>query len=356
MRGLRLLVVLLFASFAGIATATAQGSIINQIITLPLTIKVDCDAGQSVADALISPGGPRCCGPLTVEFKGTCVEDLTIARDDVTVEGVDEDAAIVGTVYIEGASRVTLVGFTIRDSDGNGLHVRGAAAVTLDKMVVRDNFANGLFLWHGSSARIIDSSFLRNGFDGISVWGNSSVTPSGTIEANENGRVGVLVSTGSGMQGSGSVVVANDNVYGLVAQVAASVQGGSLTTNGNLVGIYLTHGTMDSALEASGNSYGAVVQRESDFFMWGGWITDSGAIAAYVDGSSIGLWHTNVDEILLIFGSKASFDGGNTIGYVACDGTVLTRGDASCSKAVDASQSVPFDGLFSMEPGSRTGP
>ncbi len=35
-------------------------------------------------------------------------------------------------------------------------------------------------------------------------------------------------------------------------------------------------------------------------------------------------------DVVLKFGSRVSFDGGNTVGTISCDGTQLIRGDVSC--------------------------
>jgi hypothetical protein len=354
-----LMLIPLFVLCAGLTTATAQEPVIDKSVPLPQTITVDCDAGQSLAAALKLPGLPRYCGPVLIEFLGACVEDVTIARDDVTIRGIHEDAAIVGTVIIEGASRVTLDGFTVRDSMVSGLRLRGGAAVTLEHIVAQDN-KNGIFLEQASTALITDSVFRRNVVDGISVWGNSSITSDGYVEASENGRAGILISTGSGMQGLGSVLANGNGVAGVAAQLGGAIQiHGSVTTNNNnYIGVYLLYegGMHAGVLDSVGNAFAAVyVEIDCNLLMQGGQIDGTGSFGMFVDSSNISLSDANVSEIFLEFGAQASFNGGNTVGAVYCDGTELIRGDAWCSKAATQDQSVEWphtaflDGPLAMD-------
>src|SRR5688572_171155 len=48
----------------------------------PISVRVDCAAGQRIGDALQSPPGP-----LTIEISGTCVEHVLITRDGVSLVG-----------------------------------------------------------------------------------------------------------------------------------------------------------------------------------------------------------------------------------------------------------------------------
>ncbi|HUF78167.1 MAG TPA: hypothetical protein VMR44_04545, partial [Thermoanaerobaculia bacterium] len=57
-----------------------------------LTVAVDCDAGDTIADALAQRADE-----LTVEITGSCVEDVTIRRDRTTLVGVAPGAEIVGS-------------------------------------------------------------------------------------------------------------------------------------------------------------------------------------------------------------------------------------------------------------------
>jgi hypothetical protein len=149
-------------------------------------------------------------------------------------------------------------------------------------------------------------------------------------------------------------------LFGLYVQLGGSVQlalEGTLTTNDNAVGgVGLWSEVLDVvALEASGNGYaGVLAEFGSDVNIDFGQIVD-GMSSVRLDESSICLSNSNIGEVYLDFGSRASFDGGNTIGAVYCDGTELIRGDAWCSKeavgvsGIERPQVPLLDGPFSME-------
>ena len=81
--------VLLFASVPAIALADRDSVI------------VDCARGRSIQDALGKKNPDR---PLTVVIRGACTENVTIQRDDVTLEG--DGGSIIGGIAIEAARRV----------------------------------------------------------------------------------------------------------------------------------------------------------------------------------------------------------------------------------------------------------
>lgn len=269
-----------------------------------LTVSVDCDAGESLASALTTRADE-----LTVELSGTCVEDVTIRRDRLTVRGATPGTAVVGVsdagtpqpaIAIEGASRVRLADFTIRDSDTRGLLVRDGASVELERMTLTRNASSGITVQDGSFARLLDVTATSNDFVGIAAWGNSSLRLGGNIVTSSNGVGGLSLSTGSGLQYAltGAVLEANDNGFvGINLQITASGQFASSTlprrviARRNNIGISLLNGSHFTGrnLEVTDNATaGVLVVGDSEFFATGDTtLDDNGLWGVLCEGQSL---------------------------------------------------------------------
>lgn len=353
------------------------------------TVAVDCDKGKTIASALEAAGDE-----LVVEIHGACHEDLVIRRDNVALVGAGEDPTLVGSLFFEGASGVLLEGFTIRDSARWGVRTRGAQLIVRNLMV-RDNAGAGITILEGSTAILEEVTADRNR-DGITTWVSSAVELVGEVRVRENLRCGMIVSSGSGLEATGTGLlvgdrlVAEDNaVCGLTVQIAAGAQFGQVIARRNgLVGVALFGGgvlsgrieasdsqigvwlgetsTVEGTVTAHDNSFAGVLAEIGSTLVLvpqpgptGSSITDNGAFGVRLDeshgnldlvdvrrngtglsldGSSGRIRRTNLlDNGLdadVTFGSRVSFDGGNQAGTVACDSTVLTRGDVSCPSGV----------------------
>lgn len=116
-------------------------------------ISVDCGAG-SIGSALARarPGGS-----LTITVVGTCTEDVTIARNDVTLQGSGQ---VVGQITVDGAQRVVITGVTVT-GPGSGIEARGNAAITVRNTTVENNAIFGIDVRQGAFA-VIDGSMIRS--------------------------------------------------------------------------------------------------------------------------------------------------------------------------------------------------
>ena len=70
----------------------------------PRVVTVDCDAEQSIQSA-VDEANPDM--PLTLIVSGTCEEDISITRGDVTIDG-SKGSALSGKVEVSKGSRVTI--------------------------------------------------------------------------------------------------------------------------------------------------------------------------------------------------------------------------------------------------------
>jgi hypothetical protein len=143
-----------------------------------------------------------------------------IRRDNVALVGAGEDPTLVGSLFFEGASGVLLEGFTIRDSERWGVRSRGAQLVVRN-LTVRDNAGGGITILDGSTAILEEVTADRNR-DGITTWVSSAVELVGEVRVRENLRCGMIVSSGSGLEATGTGLLIGDR---LVAEDNA--QGGS---------------------------------------------------------------------------------------------------------------------------------
>ena len=332
-----------------------------------LTVAVDCDAGDTIADALAQRADE-----LRVEITGSCVEDVLIRRDRTTLVGVAPGAEIVGSpappvpgslvsgaVTVLGASRVTLADLTVRDGR-RGVAILDGGAARLERLTVRDQIQHGVFLHGGSQAWVEDCSVVDNGGDGIGAWVSSSVILAfdATTVASRNGRVGVVVSGSSDVSGfQTSRLEADDNQFGLAAQLSASVQGVGLVARGNDVGVWaLLGGSISTGAEVRDSSEAGVYASDGGQVDIQGTVEDGGiwgvlgendatvAFRGTISGNPVGMtldgteaWIANAtvtDPVELSFGTRVDFAGGNNFtGGVSCDATVLVRGDVACPPA-----------------------
>lgn len=229
----------------------SQGSSANAA-----TFSVDCSKGQTISAALERGSTGK---PLLVIFKGTCTEQVTIARDDVTLRGGDPERGATVAGPNPGADVIVLTGNRIRlenltvTGGNNGIRVQGMFNVDLLEVVVVGSANNGVLVragevsitssrveqagFHGlnlqrqASARVFESGFLNSHDAGILVQQGSSVTARWGVMA-ENGTNGILITTGSQATLIDSSVWRNGS-DGIVAYLGSILilQGGEVSLN-----------------------------------------------------------------------------------------------------------------------------
>ena len=150
---------------------------------------VNCDRGENIAEVLAKaePGD-------TIRVTGTCVERVSIKTDRITLDGQGAatldggggpPAEFDGVVTIDGASGVTIQGFTVQNGPGGGILGMHGAAFSVHDTTVQDNGSTGVVVSQGSTAELTDCSILRN-VPGIDVFTQSSAVLKGAIRTNDN--------------------------------------------------------------------------------------------------------------------------------------------------------------------------
>ena len=164
-------------------------------------IGVDCDAGQTLSDALLTaiPGD-------TLLISGTCMERVVVTTDRLTLDGqgsalIDGGGAAPenvteGVVTIKGAQGVILTGITVQNGPDGIIGTQGAA-FEVRHSISQDNADEGLQVDESSTARMRDCILQRNAGEGLNVLRTSSVTFSGIVVSQHNGGTGFAISNGS---------------------------------------------------------------------------------------------------------------------------------------------------------------
>lgn len=212
----------------GLAALEARVAELEALLNPVTAVMVDCTT-DTIADALAqaSPGVP-----LTVTIEGTCTENVTIDRDDITLIGAagglpDE---IVGGVVIDGAQNAIVQSLTIRDGTTSPF----------------TSFAAGVFLTNMASATLQDLSVsghlgTTGGFpSGVGIWArwNSFVLMEGVdVTAPAGSEEAVLLTDGADARIQNSTLISMESApfsgaaLGLFRSAHARVNGNNTIQN-----------------------------------------------------------------------------------------------------------------------------
>jgi len=342
---------------------------------------VNCDRGQNIAEVLAraEPGD-------TIRVTGTCVERVSIKTDRITLDG--QGAATLdggggpaaefdGVVTIDGASGVTIQGFTVQNGPGEGILGTHGAAFSVRNTTVQDNGSTGVVVAEGSTAELTDCSILRNDA-GIDVFTQSSAVLKGSIRTNDNLLNGATVNGTSIIEIRGAQVEASRNggeglAAGSNSQLAvfgfAGSQGSTFTIDANggggiLLGDSILNVFSESTIAITNSPLGIlcgagkiispfgvgrfVIENNGvglDFgldgtaLLVGGLTVRNNGTGVRGDGAGVLTFISipsnpsaitgNGVDVDLRFGARATIEGVE-VGTITCDSTVLSRGTTVC--------------------------
>jgi hypothetical protein len=211
------------------------------------TVVVDCAKGQSVNEALANKAEP-----LVVEIRGTCVEDVAVRRDGVTLRG--RSAASDGiraadpadpaglALLIDDADRVVVENLTI-SGGGRGVSLQEAGpSVVVRNCRIEDNGRFGVAAFH-SVIHLEDVVVTGNGGACAGAGGTGILSFAGTsltcLRCTVAGcDVGVSASTSS------SATVTDSTLAGDPA-IQASVSGRAFARDSQLTGHPVAAGSIN---------------------------------------------------------------------------------------------------------------
>jgi hypothetical protein len=197
--------------------------------SVPLSVTVNCAAGQTVTAALARVANLT--GPVRITLTGVCTEAVRIAQDDITLVGASAGDGLAATspasdvLVLDAARRIVL----------NNLSIRGGAA--------------GLV---AVSAASFSASNLHvtGAATGISVQTNSrGLVTSARVE---DCGAGLRATTGGVLAVRGGVI---DNISGFGANASdggfLSMAGGALVRNSAAIGVFAANGGSVSLRDAT---------------------------------------------------------------------------------------------------------
>ena len=353
----------------------------------PKVVDCACDDGHTLTEALT-----RARAGDTIRVTGTCTERVTITTDRITLDGggtavVDggggERTEFDGVIAVDGARGVTIKGLTVRNGPGEGILASHGAVLTVSDSTVEENSGAGIAL-DNAAADLVDCT-LQGNAGGLDMFRMSTAVLKGSINAVDNGGVGITVNSQSMLEIRGATVHADRNGVGLAIDHSTAgiygfsrSQGSTITADDNsgdgmaISGGSLTvfggsfFGSGANTISASGNGaagvwlpgWGKIVAP----FATARFVIESNTIglnfgdgsgAAIIGGLSVrnnktgvladgagslsfvsvppnpSVIEDNETDVELLFGSRLTA-GGVPLGPVKCDGTALIRGSAVC--------------------------
>jgi hypothetical protein len=183
------------------------------------SITVDCSTSKTVGEVLADKA--RKDKPLVLLVQGNCTEDVTIDRDDVTLQGDGAGATITGSVTIDAGRRVVVANLTVTNPAGDGVTVINDAAATIRDSSIVYNGGYGVVLRNAAFALVNRNQLSNNGqsnaaASGIGVFAGSTVRAlDNTIV--DNAHAGIEVGDSSNYRSDGDGVAVRTSPAGFGA-------------------------------------------------------------------------------------------------------------------------------------------
>jgi hypothetical protein len=187
---------------------------------LAATSTVDCGAGQSLAAAVAAanPGD-------TLDFTGTCAGPVTVAVDNLTLDGgsvgIVDGGGASNALIVGGVHATTLQNMTVRNGI-SGVVIQAGGVATVTNLTVSGNAFDGILITGNSSATISNSSLTGTPVNGVDVESTSSVIFTGTDSSSGAIAFGINIGTGSSMTMTGANVTVSNNGLGIQIGIGAS--------------------------------------------------------------------------------------------------------------------------------------
>jgi hypothetical protein len=165
-----------------IVVAAALTFPLGTVEAAPADVNCNTEAIASVI-ATLPPG------PAVPTIQQTCVEDLLIIRDDLTLNGkLGVGGTVEGTITIDSASGIVVEDLVVRDATGNGIDITDASSVEIRETEVSDIDGEcEIFASNASFLKIVESE----------ITGPVSPIPE---------QYGLCVGSGSVVRGEGNTI------------------------------------------------------------------------------------------------------------------------------------------------------
>ena len=200
------------------------------------TVEVDCDAGQVISSALLTPARN-----LTIFVRGVCEESITISRDNVGLIGVQGAAAGLRStsteqnlVSVSGARNVVLRNLSLEGGRAGLSAGYGASfeATNLDMSGVTVGVLAGDAVGYFSDCRVHDNT--NSGF-------NLHTGASFSLHSTEvyNNVTGVSAAEGAAVEVGQNSTIRDSTQWGMFLEGGAIVHVNGATVTQNPIGLFL---------------------------------------------------------------------------------------------------------------------
>jgi hypothetical protein len=184
--------------------AAAIGLMSPAVSSAQTTVRVDCEAGESVQAALNAAATVP--GRITILVHGVCKEAIEITRDDVTIRGgIPEDGFTLVdesgesgrvSIYINSARKVVIENMTIMlPIEETQFHMMGVFAIDASNLELRDlsiiGGSDGIRTTH-SSASLLKVQTRDQKWYGVIITGGRAYLSE--VEVRHSRSTGLLVS------------------------------------------------------------------------------------------------------------------------------------------------------------------
>lgn len=149
-------------------------------------VYIDCDAGESLNDAVRTDGDWG--EPLQIHVTGTCYGRVTLPRHRITINGQPEEGgpiAVLDGTIVNWGSNVTIRNITIT-GDGAGVNA-SVGRTRLINVDISGNYEEGIVINGGGTVYLNDSRVFDNSLEGIAVETGFLVVNNSDIVGNESG-------------------------------------------------------------------------------------------------------------------------------------------------------------------------
>jgi hypothetical protein len=349
-------------------------AVVIALCALPLVaeaITVDC----SKPNVKLGPKANGTAKVIDIVLKGTCVENVVINRDNVTIrtDGVTPaviqaldpglpalqldgarhiriDGVVAGGITIGGGtsgvsatrgSTLTLGNCTVSETSQNGVVAAYGSTVSVDACTIGPNGGNGLVAAHAASLVVTNSTVSDNAASGIVATRSAYVR----VGQDSAGTLTVKPVTVSGSGGTGIVITESSagNVVGGLVETSGSsnlfVGRGSsgqigLGSNNLMAGVTVQNGSASGIAVEAGNAtiaFGAITGNGLDGITVHnggnariGILNNSSAYApTTVSGNGREGIHVSIGSAATIGGTTASSNGRFGVGVFAGSGNLV---------------------------------
>jgi len=168
-------------------------------------VYVDCDAGDSLNDAVRAEGDWG--EPQTIFVTGTCYGRVTLPRNRVTIDGQPEEGgpvAVLDGTIVNWGSNVAIRNITIT-GESSGVSASGGRT-RLINVDISHNTEEGIVISRGGSVSLSNSRVFGNELEGVAVETGFLIVNNSEIAENE---VGIDATMGRITLNEGTSIVHN---------------------------------------------------------------------------------------------------------------------------------------------------